>query len=81
MSPRKVCDNCDGEGYTDMGASACAVCLGAGVTTPEMLAALGHASVSVVGIPMLVKNSRGWEVLGEDGARFSLVAAHGSVAK
>lgn len=32
-----TCDTCDGEGYTDMGRSACAMCLGACVTTPELL--------------------------------------------
>lgn len=37
-----VCENCGGEGYTDMGKSACAECFGAGVTTPEMLARLAE---------------------------------------
>lgn len=35
-----VCDNCGGEGYTDMGRSACADCYGAGVMTPELAARL-----------------------------------------
>ena len=51
MSPRKVCENCNGEDYTDMGTSACTVCLGTGVTTPEMLAAL-------VAYPELVRLAR-----------------------
>jgi hypothetical protein len=38
------CLDCGGQGYTDMGKSACAVCLGVGVTTPEMLAALEDAA-------------------------------------
>ncbi|WP_139234949.1 hypothetical protein [Methylobacterium sp. yr596] len=36
---RAVCDNCEGQGYTDMGRSACAICLGAGFETPELHAA------------------------------------------
>lgn len=36
---RIVCDNCGGQGYTDMGRSACAVCLGGGFETPEVRAA------------------------------------------
>lgn len=35
-----VCENCGGQGYTDAGRSACAECHGAGVMTPELLAAL-----------------------------------------
>lgn len=31
-----VCENCGGEGYSDMGRSACAECYGAGVMTPEL---------------------------------------------
>lgn len=38
-----VCDNCGGQGYTDMGKSACAGCFGAGVITQEMAYALGVA--------------------------------------
>lgn len=41
-----VCENCGGQGYADMGASACATCFGAGVTTPEMLAAIADRYAS-----------------------------------
>lgn len=36
---RIICGDCGGQGYTDMGRSACAICLGAGFETPELRAA------------------------------------------
>lgn len=39
-----VCENCGGQGYTDGGTTACGICLGAGVTTPELLKALRQHS-------------------------------------
>ncbi len=41
-----VCENCGGEGYTDMGKSACGRCYGAGVETPELMARLANIDAS-----------------------------------